>query len=106
MDGKKDHREREKGLSKDLISSFNLRPSLVAFNCKRLDWYKVPLTVRLSNVVPKDSSLTCSAQSTIIRFPGGICHKNGEGMEAATGFEPVCNGFADRCLTTWLCRPP
>ena len=25
-------------------------------------------------------------------------------LEAATGFEPVYNGFADRCLTTWLCR--
>ena len=26
------------------------------------------------------------------------------GMEAASGFEPEYNGFADRCLTTWLCR--
>jgi hypothetical protein len=25
-------------------------------------------------------------------------------LEAASGFEPENNGFADRCLTTWLCR--
>ena len=25
-------------------------------------------------------------------------------MEAAIRFELMCNGFADRCLTTWLCR--
>ena len=26
-------------------------------------------------------------------------------MEAAAGVEPAHCGFADRCLTTWLCRP-
>ncbi len=26
-------------------------------------------------------------------------------VEAATRFELVNSGFADRCLTTWLCRP-
>ena len=26
-------------------------------------------------------------------------------LEAAPGFEPGNRGFADRCLTTWLCRP-
>ena len=25
-------------------------------------------------------------------------------MEAAPGFEPGNRGFADRCLTAWLCR--
>ncbi len=25
-------------------------------------------------------------------------------MEAASGFEPLSNGFADRSLTTWVCR--
>ena len=25
-------------------------------------------------------------------------------LEAATRFELVNSGFADRCLTTWLCR--
>ena len=28
----------------------------------------------------------------------------GDELEAASGFEPENNGFADRCLTTWLCR--
>ena len=26
-------------------------------------------------------------------------------MEAAPGFEPGDEGFANLCLTTWLCRP-
>ena len=26
-------------------------------------------------------------------------------LEAASGFEPENGGFADLCLTTWLCRP-
>jgi hypothetical protein len=25
-------------------------------------------------------------------------------LEAASGFEPLYNGFADRSLTTWVCR--
>lgn len=25
-------------------------------------------------------------------------------LEAASGFEPLNNGFADRSLTTWVCR--
>jgi hypothetical protein len=29
---------------------------------------------------------------------------SGNSMEAATRFELVNSGFADRCLTTWLCR--
>jgi hypothetical protein len=28
-----------------------------------------------------------------------------EMQEAAPGFEPGSRGFADLCLTTWLCRP-
>ena len=28
-----------------------------------------------------------------------------EELEAAPGFEPGHRGFADHCLTTWLCRP-
>lgn len=27
-------------------------------------------------------------------------------LEARTGFEPACGGFANRCLTTWLPRHP
>ena len=34
----------------------------------------------------------------------GVQSESLEKMEAATGFEPVSNGFADRRLTTWLCR--
>src|SRR4029450_4491881 len=30
--------------------------------------------------------------------------KGGRGAEAAPGFEPGNGGFADLCLTTWLCR--
>ena len=30
--------------------------------------------------------------------------KISEKLEAAPGFEPGNRGFADRCLTTWLCR--
>jgi hypothetical protein len=25
-------------------------------------------------------------------------------LEAASGFEPLYNGFADRSLATWVCR--
>ena len=30
--------------------------------------------------------------------------KGERGTEAAPGFEPGNGGFADLCLTTWLCR--
>ena len=32
------------------------------------------------------------------------CAGERRGLEAAPGFEPGNNGFAIRCLTTWLCR--
>ena len=28
--------------------------------------------------------------------------KSSRALEARTGFEPACDGFADRCLTAWL----
>ena len=31
-------------------------------------------------------------------------HNPLKSLEAATRFELVNSGFADRCLTTWLCR--
>ncbi len=34
----------------------------------------------------------------------GINHNLLISLEAATRFELVNSGFADRCLTTWLCR--
>ncbi len=34
----------------------------------------------------------------VLHFPESVP------LEAATGFEPVNNGFADRSLTTWACR--
>jgi hypothetical protein len=34
----------------------------------------------------------------------GINHNPLISLEAATRFELVNSGFADRCLTTWLCR--
>src|SRR4030042_7114460 len=53
--------------------------------------------------------LTSGGDLTPIRTRGRVrgCYisaKSLKSLEAATGFEPVNNGFADRCLTTWLCR--
>ncbi len=31
-------------------------------------------------------------------------HARGDRLEARTGFEPACGGFANRCLTAWLPR--
>ena len=33
-----------------------------------------------------------------------MIHDSLKSLEAATRFELVNSGFADRCLTTWLCR--
>ena len=33
-----------------------------------------------------------------------MIHDPLKSLEAATRFELVNSGFADRCLTTWLCR--
>jgi hypothetical protein len=38
-----------------------------------------------------------NAQCLLCRISWGL-------LEARTGFEPACNGFANRCLTTWLPR--
>src|SRR4030042_3881324 len=53
--------------------------------------------------------LTSGADLHPIRTLGRVrgCYisaKSLKTLEAATGFEPVNNGFADRCLTPWLCR--
>ena len=43
------------------------------------------------------STLKMKGSATVIANPLNS-------LEAATGFEPMNSGFADRCLTTWLCR--
>ncbi len=49
-------------------------------------------------LTPRDFKSLVSANSTT------PAHENKEN-EAAVGLEPTYNGFADRRLTTWLCRP-
>ena len=66
---------------------------------------------------PPDSGRICRPGGEKTRnndYQGPAPRELGEGekgaedlnkLEAASGFEPENNGFADRCLTTWLCRP-
>jgi hypothetical protein len=65
---------------------------------------------------PADSllSASCSGRQQDLRLAQPRIKKGlnqiqpyhaGKLLEAATRFELVNGGFADLCLTTWLCRP-
>jgi hypothetical protein len=65
--------------------------------------HKIKAIDILDNAVNERSTLQKTMQSEVT-VTGGTWLGTGKELEAASGFEPENNGFADRCLTTWLCR--
>ena len=56
-------------------------------------WYSGPMAFPMRAVHPRKKGSAPFLMSHPLNF-----------LEAASGFEPLYNGFADRSLATWVCR--
>jgi hypothetical protein len=54
--------------------------------------------------LPEEAQQNATSRQPQMKRELTIVSNSLNSLEAATGFEPVNNGFADRCLATWLCR--
>ena len=52
--------------------------------------------------LPPQSRCLCPSGQRRCDFPVHPAHAQQRYVEVRTGFEPAYNGFANRCLTTWL----
>ena len=75
--------------------------NLQGSNSLKLIWYRGPDLNRHDSHLPQDFKSCVSANSTT---PAKLIKTYMRTLEAAPGFEPGDKGFADPCLTTWLCR--